>query len=691
MAGRFTIETVYKAIDRITAPMKKMEFSVESFTKAVRRDFIRAQRSVDRFSRSVGGNLKQGIKRGLAAGLIVLGVGLAVAAQEFISFDKSIVGATAKFVDIDTTLPGVNKNLEELRLTARKVGAETQFSATEAAQGLEFLAMAGFTSAQAMKLLPSVVDLATVANVDLARATDISSDALGAFNLMSDDSTQLNKNLTRVMDVMAATVTATNTDMEQLFETIKKGAAPFTSAGQSMETFSAIAGRMAANAIKAGTAGRSMKNMILRLQDPTPKAAAALDKFGLSVEKLTKDGKLMDMVDILQLLEDGSKDLTTVQRNAALSALTGKESFAGFASILNEGVEKTRLLKESLDSSTGAAKRMANFMRGSLSVKLDILKSSLIELSFKFIEAFEKKGAGALEAVTKAVQNFDPGPVIDGFKTMLGVTETFLSVAKPMLPFIVGLVVAFKIYSAVMGLAALAQLTLNTAMGTTPIGAILIAIGLLIGLYLKFQPTLSSITTGVVTMSAAMLILNIAMAANPVLLIGSGTALLIGLFMKLTETTGSATNSFRFLGKTIIGSVLKPVIATVNVVEKLFTLMARIPVAGKAFQGLAIGLSTAKMDMKKLIETTELDKTGKSFITAPTRNMLGASEDSEADASGFPSLTPVLTQRETIQKSLEEKKSTNRVIIENQSNNPASHNGNSFNNGQSIMIPSSGG
>lgn len=540
MAGKFSINATFRAIDKITAPLNKMMGSSQKFSKSIKKDFAKAQRQVDRLGRSIKQNLGNALRVGVAGGLIALSVGIGVATREFISFDKAIVGATAKFKDLDVNSKTINKDMEILRLSARKVGAETQFSATQAAQGLEFLGMAGLTSVQSMKLLPKVVGLATVANVDLATSTDIASDALGSFGLAVDDTDQLSINLSRTMDVMAKTITSTNTDTEKLFETIKLGAPSFTAAGQSMETFSAIAGRMASSGIKATQAGTSLRSMMTRLEKPTKDVEKGLFAFGLTQSEIIKDGKIMDMVDVLKLFEKGAKNLTKVQRNAALSAIVGKNAISGWAVVMNEGVEKTVLLKEQLLAAKGAASKMAKFMGTSLAVKIDILKSSLIELGFKFIEAFEKQGRGALESLTKAVQTFDPTPVIEAFKTFASAVSLFMKIALPIAPFVVGMVVAWKAYSAALMLVEIAQLTVATAMGATPIGAIIIGVGLLIGYFAKFGFTLDSIANLIGIVSAAMLIFNIAMAANPLGALVATVGLLIAGLMKLYGLISSA-------------------------------------------------------------------------------------------------------------------------------------------------------
>ena len=373
----------FNARDGISAPMNNMARAANRFGKNTQASFNRAEKASSKFKSTLGAIAPIG-------GIAAIGTGVAAVTRQFVEFDDSATSAFAKFKDLDSinTQRG-QEQLNQLKEAARKVGKDTQFNAVQAANGLDFLAMAGFNAKQAMALLPGVVDLATAGNLELDRATDIASDAIGAFGLATNDTAQLTKNFNRIQDVMAATVTATNTDVETLFETIKFGAAPFTAAGQSMETFNAIAGRMAANGIKGSQAGTALRSAVLRLQKPTGEVTKGLATFGLTVEDLAgPDGQLLDMVTIMGKLEKGGKGLTTVQRNAALSAITGKNAFSAWASVMNEGVHQTADLQKQLQNAEGSSAKMAATMRTSLGNQLKGLTSIATEFGFTLLNTF---------------------------------------------------------------------------------------------------------------------------------------------------------------------------------------------------------------------------------------------------------------------------------------------------------------
>jgi TP901 family phage tail tape measure protein len=343
------------------------------------------------------------LKSVLAAGFIQRGIGALTngirgVSQEFVNFDQSITAASAKFKGLDLTTKEGQTTLEALKNTAREVGAQTQFSATQAASGLDFLAMAGFNATQAMSALPGVVDLATVANVDLARATDIASDSLGAFGLMTDDATELQKRFTFMNDVMAKTMTSTNTSMEDLFESIKKGAPAFTAAGQKMTTFNALAGVMANSGVKGSESGTSLRNVMLRLAKPVGEAAKLMDSMG--IKTADQHGNFRDVVDILADMEKGLVGMGTQQRTAALATIFGAKTVTGINILLGEGTDKIRAFREQLEAAGGSSQQMAAIMRQSLQNRIASLQSSLTELGFKFIDAFGPRIGTAIDGLT---------------------------------------------------------------------------------------------------------------------------------------------------------------------------------------------------------------------------------------------------------------------------------------------------
>lgn len=404
---KMKVSTRFGGKDELSPVFKRMGRSAGKFGKRSSRSFKNASKAALGFKNITKGILAAGA---ISKGIGLLGRGATVAATGFLDFDQAITSASAKFSGLDLTTKAGQKTLQDLRKTARQVGKDTEFGADQAASGLDFLALAGFNAEQAMSLIPGVANLATVANIDLAQATDIASDSLGAFGLMTKDSTKLATNFTRVQDVMAKTTATSNTNLVDLFESVKKGAPAFTAAGQSLETFSALTGVMANSGVKGAEAGTQLRNVMLRLAKPTKEAQQVLDKLGVTTSD--SKGNFVDVIDVLADFEKGLKGMGTKQKSAALATVFGARSVTGINILLKEGTQQLRSYRQSLIDSAGSAKQMATIMRSSLLNRLKSLGSALMDVGFQFFEAFKKKGANAVDTLTQFVRKINLAPFI---------------------------------------------------------------------------------------------------------------------------------------------------------------------------------------------------------------------------------------------------------------------------------------
>jgi len=470
----FTLGFLIKAKDTaILNAFKRMGKGAEKFARRSEKSFARATKSALGLKTVMGGILGSSA---VMRGGFLLRQGVGAITEEFVSFDHAITSAGAKF-------PGMvkrgSKAFDQLTVKAREIGAATEFTATEAAQSLEFFAMAGFTTDQAMAVLGPAVDLATASNMDLARASDIASDALGAFNLRSKDSEQLTKNLTRINDVFARTVTKSNVTLENLFESMKDGGPTMTLAGQSVESFAAAIGIMGDAGIKGSKGGTVLKNAMLRMTAPPAAARRAMESLNLELEN--SDGSMKKFSDIIAGVEKGLVGMSTKQKTATLNALFGRRAIAGMSVVLSAGSDAVREYEDSLYRVTGASRDMAAEMRQSLQNRLKTLKSAAIELGFKFLEAFQDKFPGAIDGAIEAVRGFDMKPVIEGVKTFISFIKEAWTIFRALEPVIAMVVGAFLTYKGVIIAITAAQTALNLVMNANPIGIIITLIGALTG------------------------------------------------------------------------------------------------------------------------------------------------------------------------------------------------------------------
>lgn len=394
MAGRFSVEAVFKAVDRMTAPVSRMQNRVGKFTRSMDAQFGRLNRSVDTFA--------SGVKKGALAVTAALALSTGAMANVVSTgadFEQTLVSAAVKF-------PGeIRKGtaaFAELERAARTTGATTEFSASEAAQALNFLAMAGFDAESSVAALPGVVDLATAAQVDLATATDIASDTLGAFGLATKDATQLGINLARVNDVIAKTTTTSNTTVEKLFETMRKAGPVATSAGSSLETVAAMAGVMANAGIKAELAGTAIANSFLNLSNPASRATKVMQRLGIQTRNSA--GELLDMPDIIDNIQKATADLSKTQRLAVIESIFGREGLAGTANVIASGGQALREYRKQLEGATGASSTMASVMRDTLQGRLNSLKSAVEGVKISIFSMTEGPLADVIDRTTEWVR-----------------------------------------------------------------------------------------------------------------------------------------------------------------------------------------------------------------------------------------------------------------------------------------------
>jgi TP901 family phage tail tape measure protein len=487
----FVVSTAFTAKDGITPVFKEMSAGATKFGNKASSAFSRAASKATSFKAITKGILAAGA---VQKGLSLMQQGVRGVISELVLFDDAVTQAAAKFPD---QIKRGSNAFKELQATAREVGKNTKFSATEAAEGLNFLAMAGFNAEQAMAALPQVTDLAVVAGTDLAQATDIASDALGAFGLMTKDSAKLTENLARINDVFAKTTTTANTNLEMIFETMKDAGPVITGAGQSVETFAALTGELANAGIKGSKAGTTLKNMFLQLQAATPKAKAKLKELNIEIED--EQGNLKDMITLIGEFQKSTANMGKAQKAAALDTIFGRRAIAGVNVLLDAGEDKLKAYREQLEASRGSANTMAKDIEKSLGNKLKALKSAAIEIGLQFFDSFEKQLPGAIDAAIEAVRTFDMKPIVEGVKSFFKALKEIWLVLQDLKPAIEAGIVLWLSYIAAVKYVAFLQLAakaivlvsalqkaaaaqgiLNAVMLANPIGLVTVAIGLAI-------------------------------------------------------------------------------------------------------------------------------------------------------------------------------------------------------------------
>lgn len=614
MATKYAIETVYKLIDNITMPLDKIGIKGKTVGRALKNEFTKTEQQLA----NIGTKLKSFAKGAALAGVALVGVGIGVAAKQFIDYDAAVTGATAKFKDLDITSADYKDNLKAVGKVARDVAAVTEFNAVDTAGALDKMAMAGLTSKQSMALLAGTTNLATAAGADLTTAVDIATDALGAFGLMTEDEKALEGNLNRLSDVMAKTTNMFNTDIGGFFESAKMGAATFTSTGQSLEDFSAMVGVMASSGIKGSESGTQLRNMMLSLASPSKTATMALDRMG--IKTTDAQGNFLNIIDILGQFEKGMKGMGDAEKAAALTDIFGKRTVTGVTLLLAEGTEGLKKYSKELQNAGGTAANVAAAMRGSLANRIEVLKSALTELGFKFVDAFAAKGGKAIESFTTVITNFDPTPIIDFLKTAFSVIVKVVKILWSMRSVIKIAAISFVIFkTAVVATVIVAKLLgavigtvktimtvftvvvkiLNAAFVASPIGWFVLGIGALIAaviLCIKYWDAITAALSRAwewIKKNQEAILGIIAVFTGPFGFIISIVREFWNEWDRITQafTNGGIIAGLKQIGATILSALLAPL-------QGIFELIAKVPYIGEPFKAMAGGIDKFRDTIK---------------------------------------------------------------------------------------------
>ncbi|QMG63066.1 phage tail tape measure protein [Escherichia coli] len=350
-----------------------------------RQALARVTRARERYSRAqeTAGKLKTG--GALATGAAAAG---SYAAGRFlqpaIGFGKEMSRVQA-LTRIDQNSP----QFKALREQALKLGSETQFTASDAASGQSFLAMAGFTPQAIQAALPGVLNMALAGGVELGETADIGSNILTQFNLTADQ-------MDRVGDTLTAAFTRTNTDLRALGETMKYTGPVAAKLGISLEEAAAMAGMLANNGLRGSDAGTAMRASLSRLASPPKAAADALKELGVSVADAR--GKMRPMEDVLLDLYKATQKYGQVDQVSFFKDIAGEEAFVGLQTLVAAaGSGELQKLTRELQGARGEADRVAKVMADNLDGDLKNLDSAWEGLRIRISELVD----GPLRSVTQ--------------------------------------------------------------------------------------------------------------------------------------------------------------------------------------------------------------------------------------------------------------------------------------------------
>ncbi|MDO3662056.1 phage tail tape measure protein [Bacillus sp. C28GYM-DRY-1] len=377
----------------------------------VRNDLTHMGRSSENVSKQMGLVQKASLAVGAA---VAAGIGASVKKaadfEEAMSNVKAISGATGQ-------------EFEDLKNIASKMGAETKYTAVEAAEGLQYLAMAGFSVKDQVASLPSVLNLAAASNESLGRSADIVSNIMTGFGIKAEESG-------RAVDVLVKTMTTANTDLPQLGEAMKFVAPVAQSLGYSMEDTATAVAKMSDAGIQGSMAGTALRASLLHLANPVGQSAKAMENYGIEVEDA--HGNLKPLPELIGHIAERFDGMTSAQKTAAAAQLVGTEAASGFVTLLGVGEKGLRDYSKTLQDAGGTADRVAKTQMDNLNGSFEKFKSALdglgIKIGNEFLPAFRKivdTGTQILDFLNK----LNPGIITTGLE-MAGTAAAIALVAS---------------------------------------------------------------------------------------------------------------------------------------------------------------------------------------------------------------------------------------------------------------------
>ena len=438
--------------------------------------------------KTVGDNISSAGQKLLpvTAGVTALGTAAVSTAANFESSMSQVQATMGITKDAMSTVNGESVNtMDTLSALAKKMGSETAFSASECAEALNYLALAGYDTQQMCDTLPTVLNLAAAGGIDLAAASDMVTDAMSALGMGVDEAGTM-------VDQMAKTASTTNTSVAQLGEGILTiGATAKTVKGGTAELNTAL-GILANNGIKGAEGGTHLRNVILSLQNPTDKAAACMEQLGLDV--YDSEGNMRSLNDILGDLNTSMDGMTAAEKSNIIGQIFNKTDLASVNALLANTGTTWDDLQQSITDSGGAAQQMADTQLDNLQGQLTILKSALEGLAISFGEL-----------------------LLPAIKTIVGWVQKFVD-------WLNGMDEGTK------------KVVTTIALLAAALGPVLIVIGKVVsavGTIMTIVPKVAGVINTVKTAFAA---LNTTMLANPIFLIIAAITALVAAFIYLWNT-----------------------------------------------------------------------------------------------------------------------------------------------------------
>lgn len=301
---------------------------------------------------------------------------------------------TSAMSEVSAISGATGEDFEKLEACAREYGATTVFSASNAAEALKYMSLAGWDADQSTSALGGVLNLAAASGMELGAASDMVTDYLSAFAMEAGDAAYF-------ADLLSYAQSHSNTTAEALGEAYKNCAANLNAAGQDVETVTSLLEGMANQGYKGSEAGTAMAAIMRDITNGMKDGAIKIGETSVAV--MDAQGNFRDLTDILTEVEAATNGMGDAERAVALSSTFTADSTKGLNLILNEGMDNIAGYEEELRGASGSAEEMANIMNDNLSGDVAAMNSAFEELGLKIYDALESKLRAGVQFITNGV------------------------------------------------------------------------------------------------------------------------------------------------------------------------------------------------------------------------------------------------------------------------------------------------
>ena len=408
------LETLKTAAEQANTALANGEISQSQYD-ALQREIIETENNLRDLERQAGQSAVA-LQKIAATGEKLKTVGSAIegVGQKLMPVTAAVGGLGAAAVkvasDFDSAMSQVaavsgatGKDLEALRDKAREMGSKTKFSASEAAEAMNYMAMAGWKTNDMLSGIEGIMNLAAASGEDLATTSDIVTDALTALGLSAEDSGHF-------ADILAAASSNANTNVSMMGETFKYCAPVAGALGFSAEDTAEAIGLMANAGIKSSQAGTAMRSMMTNL---TGEVKFVGDAFGeLTIQTTNTDGSMRSLGDILADCRAAFAQMSESEKAANAEALVGKNAMSGFLAVMNAAPGDIEKLNSAINNCDGTAEKMAATMQDNLAGQITILKSQLEELAISIGEIlmpYIRQIVGWIQGLVDWLNSLDEG------------------------------------------------------------------------------------------------------------------------------------------------------------------------------------------------------------------------------------------------------------------------------------------